>query len=217
MITVMEAVTRIIKETPLLEEGLTRGLLNSSAVARDIKDRVEERTRKAVTNGAIIMALQRLSLVLAPPTPSEKVFDTPPDILIRSGLFEYTVSNSPTLLGSQQKLLALAASHNDQYFLTITSGVFETMIFASNALLMEIQQILRSEKKVSEILGLASITIRLTENIVTSPGSYSSILKVLAWEGINIIDLVSTYLELTIILGEAQAARAFTVLKSAFA
>ncbi|HTE22386.1 MAG TPA: aspartate kinase [Candidatus Limnocylindria bacterium] len=216
MISIAEAVAELVKQSPLLEEGLSRNLMNISAVARDMKPRVEQRVFKDVTEGAVVMALQRLSTTLPSQDRSSKVFQGVPDMVIRSNLFEVTLGNSPSLLDKQQQLLTLAVSYRNKYFLTITSGVFETTIIASNALHEKITAILEGETILSEIPSLSSVTIRLSESILAIPGSYAQILKFMAWEGINIIEVVSTYLELTVVLKQDEADRAFSVLKNAF-
>lgn len=216
MITVADAVANIVKHSPLLEEGLSRGLMNTSAVARDLREEVEKRTFKGVTEGAIIMSLQRLSATLHKLSYSPRVFEGTPDMVIRSNLFEYTIANSLTLTGKQQQLLTLVGGRSNRDFLTITSGVFETTIIASDNLYDNIHTILQGEMAQGEIRGLASITLRLTKDIVVAPGSYVQILRLIAWEGINVIEVVSTYLELTLILKQEEVDRAFSVLKNTF-
>ena len=62
MVTVPETVLEIIHESPFLEEGLSRGLINLSSLAREMKSEVEERTMKDVQIGSIVMALKRISI-----------------------------------------------------------------------------------------------------------------------------------------------------------
>ena len=45
-----------------------------------------------------------------------------------------------------------------------------------------------------------------------TPGVYYSILKQLAWEGINLVEVSSTYTELTLILHEKDINRAFSII-----
>jgi len=216
MILVSDVVADIVKQSPLLEEGLSRGLINVSALARDILPQVEQKTLKNVTEGAIVMALKRLSTELTAQHHSAKVFQNMPDMMMRSNLFELTVRNSPTLPAKQPSLAALVASQNNSHFLTVTSGVFETTIVASEALRASIEEILGDERIVNEIPNLSSITIRLNDAFLEVPGSIAQILKYIAWEGINIIEVVSTYLELTVILRQNHTERAFAALKEAF-
>ena len=216
MIRVSDVVENIVRQSPLLEEGLSRGLINVSALARDILPRVEQRTKKEVTEGAVVMALKRLSSDLAAHSQSSTVFQTAPDMMVRSNLFELTVGNSPFLPEKLPRLAELVATQNNSHFLTVTSGVYETTIIASNTLRTEIKRILESEHEVNEINELASITIRLNDVFLEVPGSMAQIMKYIAWEGINVIEVVSTYMELTVILRQKDTDRALTVLKNAF-
>lgn len=216
MIRVSDVVAKIVKQSPLLEEGLSRGLINISALARDILPRVEQQTKKDVTEGAVMMALKRLSNTLTAHNQSRTVFRHAPDMMVRSNLFELTISNSPTLPQKLPRLAELVATQNNAHFLTVTSGVYETTIIASDALRAQIDDILRDERTAKKISDLSSITMRVNDDFLETPGSIAQILKRIAWEGINIIEVVSTYLELTIILRQQDTDRAFATLKKAF-
>ncbi len=61
MITIPETVEEIVKRSLFLEEALSQGIVNLSALARQIKPDVERGVMKEVQEGAIIMALKRLS------------------------------------------------------------------------------------------------------------------------------------------------------------
>ena len=61
MITIPEIVEKIIKKSSFLEEGLSKKFINLSALSRIIKPEIEKELYKKVENGAIIMALKRLS------------------------------------------------------------------------------------------------------------------------------------------------------------
>ena len=61
--------------------------------------------------------------------------------------------------------------------------------------------------------SISAITLRLPTNNVIVPGVYYRFLQKLAWENINIVDVVSTLTEFTILLSEDEVDRAFTLLK----
>jgi hypothetical protein len=48
------------------------------------------------------------------------------------------------------------------------------------------------------------------------PGIYSYLLKALAWEGINVVEVVSTLNEFTIVLEEGMIDDAFSIIKRLF-
>lgn len=215
MVNVSTAVDTIISRSRYLSEAISKGIINFSALSRYIKPEVEEMTQKKISEASLIMALNRLSGSIKPKYKSYDIFQSPPDMMVRSNLIEITVSNSDTLLDKFPHLLKLV-DRQAKYFLTVTEGVFETTIILSRDLQEEIQKVLTDEKIIAEYNNLSSITIRLPETSIKTPGIFYFFLKSLAWEGINIIEIVSAHLELTIILDEKEVNHAFAVLQSLF-
>lgn len=60
MLTIPNAVEEVIKKKPFLEGALVEGLINLSALARQLKPEIEKQVGKAVNDSAVIMALNRL-------------------------------------------------------------------------------------------------------------------------------------------------------------
>lgn len=216
MITISETVENIVRKSPFLEEALARGLINLSALAREIKPEIEKELMKKATEGAIVMALKRLSAKIKQVQKKEvHWFASSPDLMVRSNLTEITIANSSTMLQKLRKLLE-QIRFNENYFLTITQGIYETTIIVSKNLEDKLKKIFAGEKIISKFENLSSITIQLPEGSTRIPGIYSFILKALAWEGINLVEVVSTCNEFTMILESANNDRAFSILKRLF-
>ncbi len=212
MITVPEVVEKIIVNSPLLEEALYEGLINYSSLARKIKPDVQKKLMKNVQEGAILMALRRLSKKLKPNPSLKKILQSNPDLIVRSNLVECVIANTNFTVEMHKELLAFA-EEQENYFMTITEGVYETTIIASQELYGKIKATLTNENIIKELLNLSSITIRLPQNNIYTPGLYYFFLKALAWEGINLVEVVSAYTEFTVILEDREVDRAFSVLK----
>src|SRR5689334_8332192 len=135
MITTTQLVEEGIVKSPFLEEGLIRGLINYSALARQLKPEFEARLYKKLETGSIVMALKRLSKKLTNQADPKlkSVLKKLTDFSIRSNIVSFTFANSSTLAVKQQKVMA-AASGVINSFLTITDGIFETAFFASSNL-----------------------------------------------------------------------------------
>jgi aspartokinase len=108
-------------------------------------------------------------------------------------------------------------SKANRYFLILSQGVFETTIILSRELETQIKTISHGEKIVAVIKNLASITIRLPEEAITTAGVHYYINKALAWENINVVEVASTYSEFTVILKENDVDKAFSILKRSLA
>ncbi len=215
MITVPEATRKVIERSRYLAEAMSKGLINYSSLARYIKPELEQMLVKNVSESSIIMALKRLEPYFQPKYKHVTVFQNPPEMIVRSNLVEITVANSEEMTKKLPQIMAVYANQQKYYF-TITEGVSETTIIASHDLFDKIKTILNGEKVVETYVDLSSITIRLPKEVLESPGIFYFFLKSLAWEGINIIEIVSTYLEFTIILEDKNVNKAFAILKSLF-
>ncbi len=215
MITVPEATKKIVERSRYLTEAMSKGLVNYSSLARYIKPELEAMLLKPVSEASILMALRRLERELQPKFVPLKIFTTPPDMIVRSNLFEITLSNSEMLSHMYQQLFEKHKEQKSSFF-TMTEGLAETTFIASNDLRQSFEQILKDQTILAIIEHLSAITIRLPEESITTSGVYYFFLKSLAWEGINITEVVSTYLELTIILEDKQIHRAFGILQSLF-
>ncbi len=215
MITISESVEKVISRSRYLSEAISKGLINFSALARYIRPEIEQMTHKDVSEAALIMALNRLADHIKPQYKSNEIFESAPDMMVRSNLVEVTVVKSATLSEKYPQLLHLIDSQG-KYFLTITEGVYESTIILSKDLESEITKILKTESIAAKITNLSSITIRLPETSIHTPGIFYFFIKSLAWEGINIIEIVSAHLELTLVFDEKDVNKAFSVLQSLF-
>jgi len=211
MITIKEVVEEIIMRSTFLEECLYKGIINYSALSRMIKPEIEMKLFKQVKEGAIVMALRRIGKVHQLNQNLKKIFSKTPDIIIRSNLAEFTFVNSDSLL-SKLRILFEKAKNQNRYFFTVTQGVFETGIIVSKELEDKIKNIFK-ETIINKLSDLSSITIKLPEENVSTPGVYYFILKALAWNNINVIEVISTYQEITLILETKEVDKAFSVLK----
>jgi len=214
MITIAQIIEDQIKKGSFLEEALIKGIINYSSLARKLQPIVEEKLVKNVKEGAIVMALKRVSLRLKSTLPkSENILGDLGDITIRSNLVDYTFSNSPTIGGAQNKILEKTEGRKD-IFITISHGVSQITVIASEALEDEIKKIFKDETPICTLQNLSSLTVRIPTEATKTPGVLYSILKVLAWEGINMIETISTYTELTLVLETKDIERAFSLLKN---
>ena len=211
MITINELLEQIILRTPFLEEGLSQGIINLSALSRKIRPQIEKKLLKPVSESAILMALKRLLPDIMSKSENMDINLKAGDITVRSGLTEFTYSKSGTLIENKMRLLDEIKSSGD-FFVTITQGVHETTMIVNSSLKKRLEEIFRGETLIKKIDDLAAITIRLTGEMVYLPGVHYNILKQLAWHNINVIEVVSTYTEFNIILQKKEVDTSFSIL-----
>lgn len=215
MQTISECVNRIICRKPFVSEALQKGIINISSLARTIKPEIEDILKKEVQAGAVIMALQRYSqekeIVISQKLKS--CLNNISDVFVRSDLSEFTYRNSDNLFNRYVSLVKKITLGNDVFF-TFVHGVFETNYVISNSLIKSFRTAFKNESPVAFETELSSITVRLPKINVQTQGLYYYILQGIAWEGINIINMISTSNEFTIIVKDYDVEKAFSVIKN---
>lgn len=214
MKTVAQIAEALVKEKPFLVESLAEGLINLSSLARKIQPDIEVELKKKVQSGAIVMALKRLvpTLLITQDMKLKNMLSSIGDLILRSNLSDYSFKNSDSLMACQIELMNIIGSDNEIFY-TIVQGVHETSIVASSILQDDINRIFAAERLIIKQEQLSSITLKLPLGNVMQPGLYYFILKELAWEGINIVEIVSTSHEFTFLVNDKDIDKAFLVIK----
>ncbi len=213
MISIQQAVDRLISSRPFMEEALYEGLLNLSSVARRLQSELEELLGKRVQTGAIVMALRRHvpGKLHQLRSKNRKSVNRINKMTVRAGICSYTYHNFPGLMRHLQ-ILTHAFQEKDAEFFTFSMGVFETSVFVHESAAKFVQEVFHDKECVASYKNLSCITLNLPDDNAESPGYYYSILKRIAWEGINIREVLSTTNEFSLMLDEKDVDQVFAVL-----
>ena len=214
MKTISSVVEQYIKSKPFLLSSLSQGIINLTSLARIMMPELEAHLGKDVKQGAVVMSLKRLSeeLDFKINYKISKVLKNIGEITVRSSLTDFTYVISDTLLDNQAKLISEINKQQDIFY-TSSRGVNETNIVISASVELLIEAVFKNEKLTHKIENLSSITVKLPQENISTPGVYYYIFQRLAWEGIIIHEVISTTNEFTIIVSDDQIDVAFKVIK----
>lgn len=214
MKTISAVVENYIKKKPFLQSALAQGIINLTSLSRIVKPEIEEELGKDIRNGAIVMALKRLSddLEFRATHKIVKVLKNIGEITVRSNLSDYTFLSSETILSNQAKLLE-EVNKNQDIFYTSSRGVNEINIVVSNSLDTTVESLFAKERRTQKSANLSSVTVKLPAENVSVPGIYYFIFQRLAWEGIVLYEVISTTNEFTILVNDDQVDVAFKTIK----
>lgn len=213
MRTVGEVAEEIVKRTPFLEEALAHGLINLSALARHIKPEISKRLYMTPTDSSIIMALSRSAPRLKKEMSSAELRNLH-NLSVRSGLVEYAFRPSSSVLALQKRLFS-ESEHGTDLFVNLSRGVSEMTLIVSARLSAAVDELIPRSDVIDRIPDLAALTLKLRPEHIYTPGVHYALLKALAWENINIIETISTYSEITLVVEMKDLSRAFACIQTA--
>jgi hypothetical protein len=210
-----EIVEEEIKRSPFLMESLREGLINISALARKIQKPVEKIIGKGVQTNAIIMSINRLPIQVEQKQEPNLVrfISKLRDVRVRSNIVDYTFVSSGTLIHAQTSLLVRAAEL-PKSFHSISQGVTETTILVDESLENDLIHIFRKEKCIERERDLTVLTFLLPAENRVLYGFYYFILREFAWNGINLVEIISTSNEFTLVISTKDLEAAFKVLST---
>jgi aspartokinase len=212
MVTVSHLVEKIIEQKPFLQEALSRGIVNNAALAEELKPQIEKELKKKVKFSAVNMAIRRLSEKLKKTFIEKAKFDKTCDVTVKSDLIEITIHKIDDVQKYVKELYNIVDFRKGD-FLTITQGLYEVMLITNKKHEKRILDLFPKKIIKKIIRGLSSLTISIPPEAVETIGLFYIVTRALNWENINIIDIVSTFTEMTFIVKEGDTARAFNTLK----
>ena len=206
MLTVSDCTREIVQKSPFVQENLRNGWLNLSQYAISILPIIEQKLYKKVQLGSIITALGRIRLEL------EKMFEIKlkiNDICIKMPITEFNFARRPDHFTRISQLFGELESVENN-FLNVINGNTETGIFVNSRFEQFVLDNFETPNLV--ITDLAAVSIKFDSEYLENLGSIYEILRLLVWEKINLLEIISTYTELTLIVTKNDANKVFEIL-----
>lgn len=174
-----------------------------------MKPEIERELGKTVKHSAIVMALRRNS---------DKLFEKSKEPsfsysieTIKTEICYVVLEESPNLLSKIQNLYPII-DFKKGGLLNIIQGNFEVAIITNQKYKEELLDQLHQEKVLDTIDDLVSISLTYNKDFLYTPGILYDITRFLAWENINVIDLVITKMEISILVSKKDLMRCYQTL-----
>jgi len=212
MITIAKIVVEMLYGDEVAREALSAGVLNLSAYAKKIKSKIDARLYKDVRLGSIVTAISRLANI-AHKVPSLKTSVRIEDMSIKSPLCELAYEKTKDVGNTISKL---GTKYSGQGFFTATYGIGEITLIAAQSFKVDIMREV-SVKPKGQYDNLAAITVRFAESeYIEVPNMIYTLVSALAVKRINLIEIVSTYTEISFIVRQADMKEVVEVFKTNF-
>lgn len=206
---ISRAVEYTVDRHPQLQEMLARDLVNYTAVAEHIMPEVERETGKKAKLPAVMMALRRLAERIQEHDTAG--FDFKSEIIMKSPLCDIAVERSPELIALLKTLYgAIDLEQGDT--LHLIHGNYEVSIVTNEKHRERVLKHLEGLKIINIERNLVALSLRFGAEFWSTPGVVARLLREFAWKSINIFEIVSTFSELSLIIGEKDTTRGYHVL-----
>jgi aspartokinase len=211
MVTTSHLTKKILQNKPFIHETLEKDLININALSEFIKPDIEKEIGD-VKLSAISMAIRRY-IESENKLPYKKIQLTKKtDLLIKSNLFEISLIKSTSIYTKLIKLYSIVNFEVGDT-LNIIHGNYEILIVSNERYEKKILEILNNEKIKSINKNMASISLKIPQEMIDAPGFYYAITKILNINNISIIDIINTETEATFVFYNKDVSKAYDVLQ----
>ena len=211
IVTISHAVQKLVDEKVYIQESMDKDIISYASLAKQLQPEIEEELGKKVKKHAIEMALRRYREQLKQKHKTVS-FNYSSDIIMKTKICDIAVVRSPTLLGKIRKLYDIIDFERGD-ILNIIQGSSEVSIVTNGRYKKKFLEILKDEKILIQEEDLISLTMTFSKNFYYTPGVVFNIIRNIAWENINIYEIVSTNTELTFIIHKNDAMKGYKSLE----
>lgn len=211
--SVAGCVKSVINRSPFISEMLIQEVISFSNLAKFIKPKVETLYGESVNSAAIVMAIRRYAedLKKSKDLPSHDSISY--EISMKSNIYDVNFIRNDSFINSLPILYERIRPEAGD-FLNVTLGSHEISLSVSEKYRSIVDDIVAKEKIVATQSDLVAITIVFDEGFFETPGVLYLAVRKLAWENINVIEIVSTMNVLTFVIKKEDSLPAYAALQT---
>jgi len=212
MESVSSMVKRLLNQKPFLLEAFERGILSYGSLAAEFKPIIEQSLNKEVKESAIVMALRRYAEDVQRKAPSIRENRLSCEIVMKTNICDFNMRKTENLLPRLKELYGMVNLGRGD-FLNVTIGNDEISIAVSDKYEQEVREFLGEQENLDFRDGLVSHTLIFAGDFLHTPGVVFQALRKLAWENINVYEIISTMTELTVVIERNDSTRGYEALQ----
>ncbi len=215
MVTVSHLVKKYVESMPFVHEPMGKKILNYASVAELLRPWIEKEMDKKIKTSAIMMALRRYAEDMERKYDSSSILKIlgKSEISIRSGLCDITVFKSGTLFGKLKNIYNIV-DYEKGDILNIVHGNFTVTIIVNESHIKKILDALENDKVHHVEADLAQVSLKFPSEYLYTSGVLYQFTKELAWNNVNLIEIVSSLTELNFIVKNKDTVKAYSALEN---
>ena len=210
MVTISHIVQDILNKHVFLQEAVNHGIVSYNKLAESIKPEIEAELGKKVKNNAVVMALRRYSDKLEKKQ-HQLTFNYFRETLLKTDVCYIILEESSTSIDKIQSI------YNEIDFkrggiINIIQGNYEVGIITNQRSKEKLLDLLSDEKILNVLEDLVVISLTYSKDYIFTPGVLYNVLRFLAWDNINIVGIIMTQKELSLVVSRKDTVRCYNVL-----
>ena len=209
MTTISQIVKDILNRQIFLQEAINNEIVSYNKLAKHLKPKIESEIGYDVKHSAIVMAIRRHA------EKSKKIVHKPKFSYfvetIKTDILYISLEESPDLLSKIQDLYTII-DFKKGGILNIIQGNFEITIITNQRYKDEFLDIFKDEKIIEIVDDIVSISLTYSKDFLFVPGVIHDVVRLMAWDNINIIDIILTVTEMSIIISKKDLMRCYSLL-----
>lgn len=212
MIKISDSLRSLINNNSFLQFGLNARLFNLAQLAKFLTPLVKARTKKEVSNSALVMALSRLQSSVGSPQRAGPKFKVE-SLTIQSGLVILTLDKTTTAHKAVSNMFLKIQKNTGYCTITEARSEITVILEAQNLNLAKDVLELKPTHRANKV---ASISAKFPKTYLAQPGFLFAILQSLTIQNINLIEVASSATEFIIYIDENDLRLAFDTLYHCF-
>jgi hypothetical protein len=211
MVTISHVVQSILNKHVFLQEAINHGIVSFNKLAENLRPDIEKELNKKVKHNAIVMALRRYTEKLE--TKKDKIaFNYFRETLLRTDICYIVIEESETTVRTIQRLYDVINFKQGGIF-NLAQGNYEISIITNQRYKDKFLELLKEENVLKVVDNLVVISLTYSKDFSSTPGLLYNVSRFIAWENINIYNVINTPKELAFIISKKDAMRCYNTLE----
>jgi hypothetical protein len=209
MVTISNMVKKRLEKEVLIQEAINRNIISYSLLAKYLKPEIEQELDKKIKNSAVVMAIRRHAEKV------KKSFSNPSSTYsietIKTDICYIVLEESPDILHELRDFYSIVDFKRGG-ILNIIQGNFEVSIITNMRYKEKLLDLLSGKNIIETIDDLVSISLTYSQDFLFMPGILHEVSRFLAWDRINVVDIILTKTELSIVIYKKDLMRCYKTL-----
>jgi len=212
MVTVSHIVNKLVNERIYLHEAMSKKIASYGSVAKQLKPEIEEEIGKPVEHTAIVTALRRYGDKIQARANGISFNTEYSEVNLKTNIMDLNVLKTPELFDKLKRFYDLINFERGD-ILHVIYGRTHVAIVTNERYKEKMLNLLQNLKIKKLEDNLVALTFIVGRKRIDKPGVLFKMTRSLAWENINIIEIISVDMEVTFIIEKKDAVKAFNALE----